>query len=33
MITLSIEAFIAICMGCIAVGVSIGTIMAVITRR
>lgn len=33
MITLSIEAFIAICMGCIAIGVSIGTIMAIITRR
>lgn len=33
MIKLTIEAFIAICMGCIAVGVSIGTIMAIIVRK
>lgn len=33
MINLSIEAFIAICIGCIAAGVSLGIIISLVTRR
>ena len=33
MINLTIEAFIAVCVGCTAIGVSIGTIISLIVRR